>query len=61
MAGTTIGSTGMTRRIRSRGGNREAHHARNVPSTSAMANEPRASSTVVRMVSPIPGWVKAVR
>ncbi len=51
----------MMRRIRKRGGSRLAHHARKVPSTRAIASEPRANSTVVRMVSPMPGFVNAAR
>ena len=46
MAGTTIGSTGTTRRIRSFGGSRVAAQASSVPKTSAMASDPNARPMV---------------
>ena len=56
-AGTTIGRIGITRRNPSRGGSEWAAHASAVPTTSAIASDPRPSSTVHLTVVHQPGRV----
>ena len=58
-AGMMMGRIGMIRSHQRRDGSMVAAHASPVPSTSAIASEPSASSTVVATVCQMPVFVNA--